>query len=75
MEPISSAMPYTIGRWQQTKPIEMALVKGQNVLEFLRNNEYGESKRRAMGKNVRTGNVVPGYRLRVRIPRPLLTEV
>ena len=28
------AVPYTIGSWQQTQPVEIALVKGKNVLHF-----------------------------------------
>jgi len=27
-------LAYTIGMWQQTKPIELTLVKGQNILNF-----------------------------------------
>ncbi len=29
-------MPYTLGRWGQTDPVEIALVKGRNVLRFKR---------------------------------------
>jgi len=35
--PIDIAVPYTIGRWAGTKPVEIALVKGKNVLRFTRN--------------------------------------
>ncbi len=28
------AVPYTLGMWQETKPVEVALVKGQNTLNF-----------------------------------------
>ncbi len=31
--PSEVAVPYTVGMWQQSKPIEVVLVKGQNVLE------------------------------------------
>ena len=31
---IEVAVPYTIGMWQQTKPVEVNLVKGQNILNF-----------------------------------------
>ncbi len=30
--PVEAAVPYTIGLWQQTRPVEVPLVKGQNVL-------------------------------------------
>ena len=30
-------MPYTIGMWEETKPVEIALVKGKNMLHFTRN--------------------------------------
>jgi hypothetical protein len=33
-EPVTIAVPYTIGRWEQTKPVEVALVNGRNVLRF-----------------------------------------
>jgi hypothetical protein len=33
-EPVEIAVPYTIGRWEQTKPVEVALVNGRNVLRF-----------------------------------------
>ena len=32
--PSEVAVPYTIGKWQQTPPIELALVKGKNVLNI-----------------------------------------
>jgi len=32
--PIEIAVPYTIGKWQQTKPVEISLVNGKNVLHF-----------------------------------------
>lgn len=33
-QPVESPVPYTVGRWQQTKPIEVSLVQGRNVLNF-----------------------------------------
>ena len=36
-EPIDIAAPYTIGKWDKTPPVEVALVKGKNVLRFTRN--------------------------------------
>lgn len=33
-QPVEIAVPYTIGMWQQTRPVEISLVKGQNVLNF-----------------------------------------
>jgi hypothetical protein len=30
--PVEVAVPYTIGKWQQTQPVEFALAKGKNVL-------------------------------------------
>jgi len=35
--PIDIAIPYTIGMWEETKPAEIALVKGKNILLFTRN--------------------------------------
>jgi hypothetical protein len=35
--PLDIAVPYTAGTWQQTTPVEIALVKGKNVLRFTRN--------------------------------------
>jgi hypothetical protein len=35
--PIDIALPYTVGMWAQTKPVEIELVKGRNVLHFTRN--------------------------------------
>ena len=32
--PVEIAVPYTIGMWQQTQPVEIALVNGKNVLHF-----------------------------------------
>lgn len=32
--PIEIAVPYTIGMWEQTQPIEISLNKGKNVLQF-----------------------------------------
>ena len=28
------AVPYTIGMWQQSNPVEVVLVKGRNVLQI-----------------------------------------
>lgn len=33
-QPVETAVPYTIGLWQKTKPVEISLVKGRNVLNF-----------------------------------------
>jgi chemotaxis protein histidine kinase CheA len=33
-QPVEVAVPYTIGLWQQTKPVVIPLNKGQNVLQF-----------------------------------------
>jgi len=34
-EPTEIAVPYTIGYWQQTQPVEIALDKGKNVVHFM----------------------------------------
>ena len=34
--PAEVAVPYTIGKWQQTQPVEFALAKGKNVLQVAR---------------------------------------
>ena len=32
--PVEIAVPYTIGLWQPTQPVEISLVNGKNVLHF-----------------------------------------
>lgn len=32
--PVEIAVPYTIGKWQPTQPVEISLVNGRNVLHF-----------------------------------------
>jgi hypothetical protein len=32
--PVEIAVPYTIGKWQQTQPVEISLVNGKNVFHF-----------------------------------------
>ena len=34
--PVSIAVPYTIGHWQQTQPVRISLVQGKNSLRFTR---------------------------------------
>lgn len=34
--PVAIAVPYTLGKWQETAPVEVPLVKGRNVLHFTR---------------------------------------
>ena len=36
-EPIDIALPFTVGMWDKTQPVEVSLVKGRNVLRFSRN--------------------------------------
>ena len=36
-EPTDIAVPYTVGKWGKTQPVEVSLVKGRNVLRFSRN--------------------------------------
>ena len=31
--PVEVAVPYTIGKWQQTQPVEFALAKGKNSIQ------------------------------------------
>ena len=38
-EPVDIALPLTVGMWDKTKPVEIALVKGKNVLKFSRGGE------------------------------------
>jgi hypothetical protein len=33
-QPVEAAVPFTIGLWQETPPVEVTLVKGRNVLDF-----------------------------------------
>jgi hypothetical protein len=35
-EPADIAVPFTVGMWDKTPPVEVALVKGRNVLRFSR---------------------------------------
>ena len=37
-EPTDIAVPYTVGKWGKTPPVEVSLVKGRNVLRFSRND-------------------------------------
>jgi len=34
--PIDIALPYTVGMWKETKPVEVSLAKGKNTLRFTR---------------------------------------
>jgi len=36
-EPTDIAVPFTVGMWDKTQPVEVTLVKGRNVLRFSRN--------------------------------------
>jgi hypothetical protein len=38
-EPVDIKLPYTVGMWDTTEPVEIALAKGKNVLTFSRNHE------------------------------------
>jgi len=38
-EPTDIALPFTVGMWDQTAPVEVVLVKGQNVLRFSRSEQ------------------------------------
>ncbi|MEY3898800.1 MAG: hypothetical protein RLZZ214_4322 [Verrucomicrobiota bacterium] len=33
-QPVETSVPYTLGMWQQTQPIELSLSQGQNILHF-----------------------------------------
>jgi hypothetical protein len=33
-DPVAMTIPYTIGLWQKTEPVEVTLVAGKNVLSF-----------------------------------------
>jgi len=35
-EPIDIAVPFTVGAWGTTQPVQVSLVKGRNVLRFSR---------------------------------------
>ncbi len=41
-------LPFTEGQWQETKPVEVTLTKGENVLRFSRSNppQYGVAVKR-----------------------------
>ena len=42
--PVEIAVPYTLGKWQQTKPVELSLVNGKNVLHLaLQADSHGVS--------------------------------
>jgi hypothetical protein len=36
--PVEIALPYTLGMWEATQPVQVALVKGKNTLVFTRND-------------------------------------
>jgi hypothetical protein len=38
-EPVDMTLPYTLGKWEQTKPVEITLTTGKNVLLFSRSDE------------------------------------
>jgi hypothetical protein len=38
--PIVLPLPYTVGMWQKSEPVEIALAKGKNVLQFYRVAPY-----------------------------------
>jgi len=38
-KPIDIALPHTVGMWDKTQPVRVALVKGRNVLRFSREHE------------------------------------
>jgi len=38
-EPVDIALPYTVGMWDRTQPVEITLAKGRNVLTFSREHE------------------------------------
>ena len=43
-EPVDIALPYTLGKWETTQPVEIALVKGKNILHCTRHvPNYGVS--------------------------------
>ncbi len=35
-QPVGIAVPYTLGKWEQTQPVGISLAKGKNVLHFTR---------------------------------------
>ncbi|MCF7955244.1 MAG: hypothetical protein K9M75_05535 [Phycisphaerae bacterium] len=37
--PVDIALPYTVGMWDKTQPVEIALAQGRNVLTFSRDHE------------------------------------
>ena len=38
-QPTNIALPFTVGKWENTRPVEITLVKGKNVLTFSRNHQ------------------------------------
>jgi len=38
-EPVSIALPFTVGMWENSEPVEIELVQGQNTLTFSRGGE------------------------------------
>ena len=37
--PTTIALPFTIGKWAETEPVEVTLVEGKNVLKFSRDHK------------------------------------
>ena len=52
-EPIDIELPLTVGMWDKTKPVEVSLVKGKNVLTFSRRG----------GDNVIRGSTIRDFTL------------
>lgn len=38
-QPVDMALPFTVGMWDRTDPVDITLVKGRNVLRFFREGE------------------------------------
>ncbi len=38
-KPVDISLPFTVGMWDETEPVEVALVEGRNVLRFSRQHE------------------------------------
>ena len=41
-EPVDIALPFTVGLWDTTEPVQIELVEGENVLRFTRNGALKE---------------------------------
>jgi hypothetical protein len=58
-KPIDFALPYTVGKWETTKPIIIQLNKGKNIMKFSRGAEIDGEGKRNKGVTFKDFTLVP----------------